>query len=410
MTPQEKKPQDMDRRAFLKVGAAVVAGAAFISCTNGNEKQENRARGKRAPRYPVIKRTLGRTRIEIPIISMGGGAEDKAVYAAALDAGITYIDTDMFYRRGRHEELVGEVIKGRERESLVVATRINLPTDERTGLYPSGTRGDALLELFEASKKRLGVEYLDILFLHSVSAPAAATYGPVLETMQKIKASGRARFLGLSVHGYEPEVMRAAVDCGGYDVIMVSYNFKQEIAAEVKKAIAHAAAAGLGIVAMKTQAGAYLDRERTRPVNHKAAIKWVLSDANVHTAIPGFRNFEELEMFLSVMGDLKITPEEQAALDSARLHTGLYCQSCGRCVPQCPHGVFVPAYMRAFMYAYGYRNAAMARETIDGVRRRSLPCSTCTSCVVSCAMGFDVRNRILDIARVRDVPEEFLGA
>ena len=409
MSPGRKeKSPSVSRRAFLKSSVAAVAAAALSSCTGRKEKNVKRQPEEQEKKYQIVKRTLGRTGIAIPIISMGAAAEDKAVYTAALDAGITYIDTDFFYRGGRHEKLVGEVIKGRPRESLVVATRINVPFDQRTGLYRSGTRGDDLLGPFETSMKRLDVEYLDILSLNSVSAAAAATHAPILETLQKLKNSGRTRFLGLSVHGYEPEVIRAAVDCKVYDVIMVSYNFKQDHAAEIKEAIAYAASAGLGIIAMKTQAGAFLDRERTKPINHKAAIRWVLSDTNVHTAIPGFRNFEEMEMFLSVMGDLKLTPEEQADLDAARLHAGLYCQQCGRCVPQCPHGVFVPAYMRAFMYAYGYRKPDMAKETIAQAAREDPPCVNCALCRVSCVMGFNVKDRILDVARLQKIPEEFL--
>jgi len=387
---------------------AAAAGAVLSSCTGRETDKVKRAPEKQEKDYQIVKRTLGRTGIEIPVISMGASAEDEAVYTAALEAGITFIDTDSFYKGGRHERLVGEVIKGRPRESVVVATRINLPFDQRTGLYRSGTRGDALVGLCEASMKRLDVEYLDILSLHSVSAAGAATYAPVLETLQMLKKSGRARFLGLSVHGYEPEVMRAAVDCGVYDVIMVSYKFKQDHAAEMKEAIAHAAGAGLGIMAMKTQAGAFLDRERTKPINHKAAIKWVLSDPNVSTAMPGFTNFEQLQMFLSVMGDLKLTPEEQADLDAARLHAGLYCQQCRRCIPQCPHGVFVPAYMRAFMYAYGYGKPNVAKETIARAAGEGPPCADCAPCRVSCAMGFDVKDRILDVARLESVPGEFL--
>jgi predicted aldo/keto reductase-like oxidoreductase len=392
----------MNRRVFLGSGLAAAGATALGACLRGKEDRAAGAPLRRRRKYPIVTRTLGRTGIEIPIISMGGVAEDKAVYVAALEAGLTYIDTDALYLRGKHEELVGEAIKGRPRKSLVVATRVSAPCDPRTGLYRKGTSGEALWRSFDASLKRLGVGFLDILSLHSVSAVGAATFGPFLETLQQIKRSGGARFIGISVHGYEPEIMRAAVDCGVYDVILVSYNFKQEIAAEIKRAIARAAGAGLGIMAMKTQAGAFLDRERTRPVNHKAAIKWVLSDTNVHTAIPGFRNIEEMEMYLSVMADLTLTPQEQADLDAARRQAGLYCQLCGRCLPQCPHTVPVPAYMRAFMYAYGYGRPERAKETMAPHAMGDLACRDCVSCRVSCAMGFDVRDRILDMARLRD--------
>jgi predicted aldo/keto reductase-like oxidoreductase len=398
-----------NRRDFLKVGMAWIAAASLPSCS-GTEKEEKTTGESRSKSHTIVERTLGRTGIKIPIMSMGGVARDKATYRAALDAGIRHIDTDSTFRNGWHEKMVGEIIRERPRESLIVATKVKIPSYNGRGPYPPGTRGEELLRPFEASMKRLGVEYLDILYLHSISSAAAVDYDPVVETLQKLKGSGRTRFLGISVHGYEPDVIRAVVDCGAYDVIMVSYNFKQRHVSEIKKAIAFAADAGLGIVAMKTQAGAFLDRERTRPVNHRAAIKWVLSDNNVHTAIPGFRNIEEMEMYLSVMGDLELTPEEEADLVSAGLEPGLYCLQCGRCVPQCPYEVPVPAYMRAFMYAYGYGNPAKAKETISGISQGEPPCGSCASCNVSCQMGFDVRGRIRDIARLRAVSEDFLPA
>lgn len=407
-----------NRRTFLKSSMAGVAAAALTSCTDMKHEEARTESGRKSKtesqqkekKYTIVRRTLGRTGIEIPIISMGACAEDKAVYEAALDAGLMHIDTDYTHLRGRHEKMVGEIVKGRPRDSVVVVTKVNVPTNPWTGLFRKGTKGVAILRLFEKSMKRLGVDYLDILYLHSASRAENITYGPILETLLDLKKKGRIRFLGVSLHGYEPPIIRAVADCGYYDVLMTSYNFKQRHAEEVKKAIAYAAKAGVGIVAMKTQAGAFLDRERTIPINHKAAIKWVLADANVHTAIPGFNNFQEMEMFLSVMGDLTLTPEEEADLAAARLQAGLYCLQCGRCIPQCPHGVMVPAYMRAFMYAYGYKKPGKAKETIAEVLPKHLPCEDCTSCKITCSMGFDVKNRLLDVARLRGIPDDFLYA
>lgn len=399
-----------DRRDFLKSSLALVAAAALPSCS-GTKDEETAARPQKAGRtYPIVERILGRTGIKIPIISMGGGTWEKAVYRAAVDAGIRHIDTDASYRGGIHEKLVGEIIKEYPRESMIVGTKVRIPSLSGSGPYPDGTRGEELLGPLEGSMKRLHVEYLDILYLHSISSAAAASYGPILETLQKLKDEGRTRSVGIAVHGYEPDVIRAAVDCGVYDIIMVSYNFKQRHVKAIKEAIAHAAGAGLGIVAMKTQAGAFLDRERTKPVNHRAAIKWVLSDTNVQTAIPGFRNIEELDMYMSVMSDLKLTPDEEADLATARLEEGLYCQQCGKCVPQCPYGARVPFYMRAFMYVYGYGNPGKAKETISEVAPTDPPCHRCTYCSVTCTMGFDVKARIMDVARVRDIPDDFLIA
>ena len=391
------------RRDFLKSGLACVTVAALPSCSN-----EDKGQIEKNPKYPLVKRTLGRTGIEIPIISMGANTWDKSVYYAAMESGISLLDSDHMYRGGRHEKLVGKVLKKRPRESMVVSTRINIRTDRRTGMYPAGTTGEEFLKPFEKCISNLDVEYLDILSLHSVMSVKEAVFPPVLETFQKLKSSGRTRFLGVSVHGYEPDVIRAVVDCGVYDVIFISYNFKQHHREEIRKAIAYAAGAGLGIIAMKTQAGAFLDKARTKPVNHRAAVKWVLNDTNVHTVIPGFNNIEQMDMFLSVMNDLELTPEEEAELASAHSQEGLYCQQCGECVGQCRYGVEIPSYMRAYMYAYGYRNPGQARDTIADISPDVPSCGRCTDCTVSCAMGFDVRDRVLDIARVRDIPEDFL--
>ena len=391
------------RRAFLKSSLACAAAVALPSCSNDGKGQI-----EKNPKYPQVKRTLGRTGIEIPIISMGATSWDKSVYYAAMESGIILLDSDHMYRGGRHEKLVGQVLKKRPRESMIVSTRINIKRDRRTDMYPKSTKGEEFLKPFEKCIANLDVEYLDILSLHSVMSVKEAVFPPVLETFQKLKSSGRTRFLGISVHGYEPDVIRAVVDCGVYDVIFISYNFKQRHREEIRKAIAYAAGAGLGIIAMKTQAGAFLDRERTQPVNHRAAVKWVLNDTNVHTVIPGFTNIEQMNMFLSVMNDLELTAEEQADLASAHSHEGLYCQQCGSCVGQCRFGVEIPSYMRAYMYAYGYRNPGQARDTIKDISPAVPSCGRCTECTVSCAMGFDVRDRVLDIARVRDVPEDFL--
>jgi predicted aldo/keto reductase-like oxidoreductase len=393
------------RRDFLRSGLVLAAAAAIPSCSNDQKKQI-----ERPPKYPLVKRTLGRTGIEIPIISMGGSSWDESVYFAAMESGIIFIDTDHMYRNGKHERFLGRVIKRRPRESMIVSTRINIDKDRRTGMYPKGTRGEEFLKPFEKCIANLDVDYLDILSLHSVMSVQEAVFPPALETFQKLKSEGRTRFLGVSVHGYEPDVIRAITDCGVYDIIFISYNFKQRHREEIRNAIAYAADAGLGIIAMKTQAGAFLDRERTKPVNHRAAIKWVLGDTNVHTVIPGFSSIEQMKMFLSVMNDLELTPEEQADLALAHSLEGLYCQQCGSCVGQCRYGVEIPAYMRAYMYAYGYRNPGQARDTIKEISPAIPSCGRCGDCTVSCTMGFDVRDRVLDIVRLRDVPEDFLSA
>jgi hypothetical protein len=64
--------------------------------------------------------------------------------------------------------------------------------------------------------------------------------------------------------------------------------------------------------------------------------------------------------------------------------------------------------MRSYMYAYGYRDPAQARCALDTVEMSGNPCAKCDTCGVRCASGFDVKERIQDIGRLRGVPREFL--
>ena len=116
-------------------------------------------------------------------------------------------------------------------------------------------------------------------------------------------------------------------------MILTAYNFRQDHREEVRKAVAEAAAAGIGVV-MKTQAGAYWDKEKLQPINMRAALKWVFNDPNVTTAIPGFTTFDQLKKEdWSVVTDIAITPQELKDLHFGEQVAGLYCQQCGQCAP-----------------------------------------------------------------------------
>jgi hypothetical protein len=62
------------------------------------------------------------------------------------------------------------------------------------------------------------------------------------------------------------------------------------------------------------------------------------------------------------------------------------------------------------MYAYGYRDLRHAKETFGYANIPANPCGSCESCGVNCAMGFDIRARLLDIARISNVPDDFLSS
>jgi predicted aldo/keto reductase-like oxidoreductase len=193
---------------------------------------------------------------------------------------------------------------------------------------------------------------------------------------------------------------------------MLAYNFQIKDIEKRKEAIAYAAGKGMGIVAMKTITGeSWVDSKQTAVSHPKAALKWVFQNENIHTAVPGITTFEQLETDLSIMENLRLTAEEKEYLQMAWAHNegSLFCQGCGTCLGQCPEAPDIPTLMRCYMYAYGYRDLASAARNLIFVKDTPIACASCSSCVVRCPMGFDVRRKALDIIRLRDFPTEFLS-
>jgi len=409
MTRNGKK---LDRRDFLKTGLTGLAAVGAVPAAVKSAALGGQASGPAAaaPGKPII-RTLGQTGLKIPIVSMGVmNADNPAVVQAALEAGITFFDTAWGYQRGRNEQMIGEVIKGRPRDSFMIATKIPGPGRERS---LQGLSGDAFekafLARFDESLGRLGLDFVEILYLHNNTTAETVQDPAVIAALQKVKKAGKARFIGITTHGNEPAVIRATIAAKAYDVILTAYNFQKEYREDLRKAVAEAVGAGLGIVAMKTQAGAFWDRQKTQPINMRAALKWALNDPNVTTAVPGFTTFDQLKEDWSVVTDITLTPRELADLRLGEQVAGLYCQHCSQCLAGCPQGLPIPDLMRSYMYAYGYRNLRAAHELVGSLDLPEDPCGACSSCTAVCAKGFDLADRVRDISRLRAVPADFFA-
>lgn len=408
------KFHNKNRRDFLKQTMAGIAGAAMLPSLNTSKPPESIPSDQKKKK--IVYRTLGRTGIKVPIVSLGcGNIGEPALLLAAIDAGINHFDTAQGYGGGKSENVIGDVLTDRSRNDFVIATRIGLPADNRTGAIPdhipaAGLR-DYFLGALDGCLKRLQSAYVDILYLYGVSNPVVVGDKKITDLLVEIKNQGKARFLGVSFHQNEPAMIRACMAQKIYDVVLTSYNFRQPHRADVKQAIAEAAKGGLGIVGMKAMAGVYWDKERKQSINPAAALKWVLQDENVHTTVPGIKTFDQLEQNLAVMGnDLKLTPEE---IDELKLGekmglNGLYCAQCGRCRAQCRYDLNIPTAMRSYMYAYGYKNSLQAKATLKEAPIDKIICQRCDSCAVECTMGFDVRAKLKEINRILDVPDEFL--
>ena len=162
------------------------------------------------------RRKLGRQGLEVSAMGLGcmgmsdfyGGrneAEAVATIHAALDGGVTLLDTADMYGVGRNEELVGRAIRGR-RQEVVLATKFGNVRGPDGAMLGINGRPDYVRAACEASLRRLGVEVIDLYYQHRVdpATPIEETVGAMAELVQ----AGKVRFLGLSEAA--PQTIRRA--------------------------------------------------------------------------------------------------------------------------------------------------------------------------------------------------------
>ncbi len=116
-------------------------------------------------------RPLGKTGVKVSSVALGtmsfGGDSDEAtsaaVWRAARDAGVNFIDTADVYNEGRSEEIVGRLMRG-ERDEIVLATKAYFPTGK--GPNARGSSRYHLVRAVEASLRRLATDRIDVYYLH----------------------------------------------------------------------------------------------------------------------------------------------------------------------------------------------------------------------------------------------------
>ncbi|KEO82481.1 aldo/keto reductase [Tumebacillus flagellatus] len=152
------------------------------------------------------KRHLGKSGLEVSAVGLGCMSMSPDYYGAAdeqesirtlhfaLDIGVNFWDTANVYGGGHNEKLLSQVLRER-RDEVVLATKFGFVRTEQ-GLVGVNGRPDYLKEQCDLSLQRLGVDHIDLYYLHRVDAavPIEETVGAMAELVQ----AGKVRHLGLS--------------------------------------------------------------------------------------------------------------------------------------------------------------------------------------------------------------------
>ena len=288
-------------------------------------------------------RTLGSTGFEVSEIGFGAWAigadwgdvdDDTAMAAlhAAVDAGVTFIDTADVYGDGRSERFVARLVKERPQADLVVATKAGRRLNPHTA---DGYTGENMERFIDRSLINLDTDSLDLVQLHC--PPTDVYYRPELfGELDDLKEKGKIRHYGVSVERID-EAMKA-IEYPGVETVQIIYNmFRQRPA---NRLFNLAMAANVGIIVRVPLASGLLTGKMTAdtafsPDDHRSynrngeafdvgetfagvpyetgvaaaaelrevlpegptmaqtALRWILMQEAVSTAIPGAKNVEQ---------------------------------------------------------------------------------------------------------------------
>jgi predicted aldo/keto reductase-like oxidoreductase len=381
----------MKRRDFLKaslVATAVVAGSPLA--------ESSAKETAKVKKYNEI----GKTGVRMSDISYGTGRlPSPSMILRAVDRGINYFDTAPDY--GTSEKYIGEAMKSIQRDKVIIASKFCTPYSYPSHL-PIGSSKKDYINAVDESLTRMKTDYIDFCFVHAIGEQSESKEkedkrlldNEMLSAYDTLKKSGKVRFLAISSHGPSnmEDLLMTAVKSGHFDMIMPSFNFLTfprlpEVMKEAKKR-------GVGVIAMKTLAGAKeMDFDSKGEPFAPAAFKWVLKHPEVNGLVITIKSVKDMDLYLSASGQ-KFSAADQRTLDRyAKSFGNEYCRTgCNECEPSCPDGVSIATTLRYQMYFKDYGMEKKAIESYARLNAKASGCLDCESeaCTGACPFGLPV--------------------
>ena len=429
------KNEILNRRNFIKTSAIGMVGLSVSGSSNFASK-ENEKGTSVTPRIKKFN-ILGRTGFKVSDIGIGTSrVYPVPVITALLDAGVNYIDTSERYGRGASERSIAQAIKGRDRKSLFITTKLHLTETTST---------KEIDKKFNKCLGRLETDYIDCLMIHGASSIAVLKNENFHLAVKKLKAEGKLKFTGVSNHGTRfgrsedvmKKVLMGAVDDGRFDVLLVVYNFLKRDPGE--KILEACKKKNIGVTIMKSNpVGRYFDiKERIEQLKKEgkeidartknyynrlketasrseffikkhnlenseeirdAALKFVLNNPNVSVLNLAFNNFDDIEKMLILSGT-KLSRTEKHKLNY--YEHGLsefYCRhGCGICESSCPENIPVNTIMRYNHYFEANGSEKFAMQKYAGLSGlNSDACNKCSGiCERSCPFNVPVKGLLM---------------
>lgn len=178
---------------------------------------------------PINYRVLGNSSIRISEIGLGCASawgqpwfdERKAIEIVrrAIELGVTVFDTGPSYSQGYAEPRLAKALKNIDAEKFMISTKVGTHIGKGGKLYHDLT-SKAILRSVEASRQRLGMDEIPLLYLHGPLIPEMDR--ELVDTLGEIRNRGWVRWLG--VNSFDTDVLESLANMVTFDVVMLDYN------------------------------------------------------------------------------------------------------------------------------------------------------------------------------------------
>ena len=258
-------------------------------------------------------------------------AENRSIVTAAIHNGINYFDTADLYGNGENEIMAGKLLKP-YRKDMVLATKVGNQWKADGSGWDWNPRKTYILKAVEESLRRLQTDYIDLYQLHggTIDDPIDET----IEAFEILKQQGKIRFYGIS--SIRPEVIREYVKKSSIVSVMMQYSLldrrPEEVCFELLRengiSVVVRGAVAQGLLADKP-AKPYLDWQADEVAKAAAAVhavagaygsaaetavRFVLQQPVVSSAVIGFRTLKHVEDMIKVTDKGALSSDELSLL------------------------------------------------------------------------------------------------
>lgn len=354
---------------------------------------------------------LGRTGLDVSVIGIGmehlRGQPRKTVVSVvreAVERGVNYFD--VIFAMADYLDNMAAAFKGQRDRVLLTA---HLGSTEKMGQYLKSRSVRRCETFFLDYLRRVGTDYVDILFLHNFNSTAdwerVVKPGGILELAQRFREEGKARVIGISGHYAEP--LKMAVESEQVDVVMFPISLFNHAMPGRQALVDLCIQEGIGLVAMKPYGGGKLLNHRgtlrvpkyqtsgetfktriTSEIAPAQCLSYVQAQLGVSVALTGVKNKAELTAAIRALEATEAERDFSDLLTRFGRYQEGECVYCNHCLP-CPTVIDIGQVLRMVDLAQWGVTRDLQRA-YDGLSVHASACTACEACETRCPFGVEI--------------------